>query len=364
MTWEGPMTDTVMDIKKLSPEVEALQNSLIANVIGQERAIKRIVKAYVPMTVNMHRPGRPLGVFLFMGPTGVGKTETVRVFAHKLLGSRDAITRVDCAEYGESHEMLKLLGAPPSYVGSDIEPLLSQKNIDKYQTTKSKVNILLFDEIEKSHMRLHDGILTILGDGRLTLNNNKSVDFSNSFIFLTTNLGSKEMANAAEGAGIGFTRSVAEKKESDDRLYRSAKEAAKKKFRPEFMNRLDSTIVFRPLERDSLMIIMAKELEELQWRIWSAPYRDFKLEPGAKMPPSLSIRFKLTDTAKEFLLKEGTSELYGARELNRAIDRFVGFPMASIIASKQAEHGDRIKVDWANSEDKNLTFTNKGKITE
>jgi ATP-dependent Clp protease ATP-binding subunit ClpB len=279
-----------------------------------------------------------------------------------LLGNRDAITRVDCAEFGEAHEMLKLLGAPPSYVGSDIEPLLSQKNIDKHQTKKSKINIILFDEIEKAHPRLHDGILTILGDGRLTLNNNQIVDFTNSFIFLTTNLGSKEMAQAVEGSGIGFTRSTAQKIEMDDRLYRTAKDAAKKKFRPEFMNRLDSTIVFRALTRDSILQIMKIELEELQWRIWSAPYRNFKLEAGAKMPEAQSIVFKLTESAKDFLLNEGTSELYGARELNRAIDRFIGFPMASLIASKQVKHGDRIKVDWAIAADTDLTFTNKGKL--
>ncbi len=355
------MTETALDIKKLSADVQKLQDRLNSNVIGQERAIKQIIKAYTPMTVNMNRPGRPLGVFLFMGPTGVGKTETVRSFAKQLLGSRDAITRIDCAEYGESHEVLKLTGAPPSYLGYGDEPLLSQARLDKYHTAQKKINILLFDEIEKAHPRLKDAIMTILCDGRLRLGSGKETDFSQTFIFLTTNLGGKEMSKMIEGAGIGFTRSEVEKQEMDDKLYRNSKEAVKKAFRPEFVNRLDSIVVFRPLSRESLQKILRIELEDLQWRIWSAPFRGFNISAGLPMPKSQSIVFHTTTAANEFLLDEGTSAIYGARELNRAIDRYVGFPMASLIASEQVKVGDRVKITHLKGE-KDLTFTNLGTL--
>lgn len=351
------MTETPLNPKQLSAKAQTLSDKLNAKVIGQERAIRQIIKSYVPMTVNMHREGRPLGVFLFLGPTGVGKTETVRTFASLLLGSRNAITRIDCAEYDESHHVSKIIGAPPGYVGHNEAPLLSQKKIDQHQTKENKINVILFDEIEKGHSRLFDAIMTILGDGRLTLGNGSVVDFSRSFIFLTSNLGSEAVRKMVEGASIGFNPTTSERDDMDDSVYKMSKEAAKKQFRPEFINRLDSTVVFRSLSRDSLKRILKIELDELQWRIWRSPWRDFSgLSSGEKMPDGRSIVFALTSDAKDFLLDEGTSEIYGARELNRAIDKYVGFPMAALIASDQLMSGDKVKIDFTKG-DKDLTFT-------
>jgi ATP-dependent Clp protease ATP-binding subunit ClpB len=354
------MTET-LDPKKLSPKVQLLYDKLTAKVIGQDRAIRQVIKAYTPMTINMHRENRPLGVFLFMGPTGVGKTETVRSFAQLLLGSRNSLTRIDCVEYQEGHEVSKLLGAPPGYLGYNDEPRLTQKAIDKFQTKQSQVNVVLFDEIEKAHSRLFDAIMTILGDARLTLGSGKTVDFSQSFVFLTSNLGSAEVQSMIEGRGIGFQPSVQEREDMDERVYRMSKEAAKKQFRPEFINRLDSTVVFRSLSRDSLRRILRIELEDLQWRIWKSPWRGVDLAKLTKVPEGRSIIFFLTEEAKEFLLDEGTSELYGARELNRAIERFVGFPMASLIASEQLTSGDRVKISYESGA-KELTFQKMGRL--
>jgi ATP-dependent Clp protease ATP-binding subunit ClpB len=250
------MTDNFLDVSKLSPEVQKLEDNLLAGVIGQARAIRQIMKAYVPTTVNMHRKARPLGVFLFLGPTGVGKSETVKVFAKQLLGSRDYLTKIDCNEFQEDHEVMKLLGAPPSYVGYNDTPRLAQDKIDQYQKKDVKINIILFDEIEKATPRLFDSILSILGDGGLTLGNGKYADFSRSFIFLTSNLGSHEVRRLIEGAGIGFKISDADRDDLDQRIYRASKTAVEKKFRPEFINRLDKIVVFRSLAESTLRQIL------------------------------------------------------------------------------------------------------------
>lgn len=348
------MTENVLDPKRLSDRVQSLQDNLTARVIGQPRAIKELVSVYTPMTVNMNRPGRPLGVLLFMGPTGVGKTETVRALAKTLLGSRDALTRIDCVEFQESHECTKLLGAPPSYVGYNDPPRLTQKAIDRYQKDSAKINILLFDEVEKGHPRLFDSIMTILGDGRLTLGNGETTDFTQTIIVLTSNLGSAEMRKIIEGQSLGYSQKTETRDDLDMLLYKASKSAATKLFRPEFMNRIDRIIVFHSLSRESLEQILKIEVDDLHWRIWESPWRGRIWASGTR-PESLSVMFRLTDAAKDFILKEGTSELYGARELNRAVDRFIGSPMASLIATGQVEAKDRIKVDLRDGDDY-LTF--------
>ena len=350
--------ETLLDPKKLPEKVVKLQGKLNHKVIGQDRAIKEIVKAYTTMTVNIQREGRPLGVFLFLGPTGVGKTEVVRQFAAALLGDRNRYTRIDCTEYAESHAALKLTGAPPSYLGYGDEPRLSQKNINKYQTKTEKTNILLFDEIEKGAPKLWDTIMTILGDGILTLGTGAVTNFERTFIFLTSNLGSEDTRKILDGSGLGFQTPRVTREETDDKLYRAAKAQVKKHFRPEFANRLDRIVVF---SRESLKKILKLELDELQWRIWRSPWHGLDFASGERIASSRSIIFKLTDAASEFLLDEGTSEVFGARELNRVIDRFVGFPMASLIASEQLVHGDTVKVDKL-SEEEDFRFLKQEKV--
>lgn len=355
MKWE-PMPDKPLDANVLSPDVEKLQRRLTTRIIGQERAIRRIIKAYAPTTVNLHREGRPMGVFLFMGPTGVGKSETVKEFAAILLGNRDAITKIDCTEYQSSHETAKLLGSPPGYIGYGDKPRLSQENIDKFQKPESKINIVLFDEIEKADDKLFDSILSIIGDGQLTLGNGKPVDFSRTFVFLTSNLGSQETRVMIEGSGIGFKSSEVDRAALDDKIYRASKEAVKKKFRPEFINRLDSIVVFRSLSGETLKMILSKELINLQWSIWKSTWRDFVVGTGKELPGRMDIRFTTTESCREFLLKEGTSEIYGARELNRIIDRYLRYPLAALISSGQLISGERVKADYVEGA-KELTFT-------
>jgi ATP-dependent Clp protease ATP-binding subunit ClpA len=174
-------------------------------------------------------------------------------------------------------------------------------------------------------------------------------------------LGSHEVRQLIEGSGIGFKLSEADRDDLDDRIYRASKAAVTKKFRPEFINRLDKIVVFRSLPESALRKILRLELENLTWRIWSSPFKDFKFGSGEPTPPRLSVIFKLTDKAFDFVLKEGTSDLYGARELNRTIDRYLGFPLATLIGSGQLVHGDKVKIDFVDGE-KDLTFTKEGSI--
>jgi ATP-dependent Clp protease ATP-binding subunit ClpB len=336
----------LLDISKLSLEAEQLQNALLAKIIGQDRAVKQVVAGFIPTTVNMQRENKPLGVYLFLGPTGVGKSETVKQFARFLLGSDKALTKIDCTEFQHEHETAKLLGAPPGYVGFDKPPRLAQEAINKHQTKDRKINIILFDEIEKAADQLFDSILSILGDGELTLGNGKKTDFSGSFIFLTSNLGSHEIKKLLQGDGLGFDKRVQSVVDVDNAIYEVSKKAAEKKWRPEFVNRMDKIVVFRPLAEDSLRVILKNELAALQWAIYRSSFNGWTVASKEPMPKKREVKFRVSGAAMDFLLKEGTSEIYGARELNRAVDRFMRVPLASLISSGQLQTGDYVKVEY------------------
>jgi ATP-dependent Clp protease ATP-binding subunit ClpA len=357
---KGPMGE-YLDTSVLSPDILKMEEELRKNIIAQERAIHHVIKAYVPTTVGMQRANRPLGVFLFCGPTGVGKSELVKQFAKFKLGHTTSLTKIDCNEFGESHEVMKLLGAPPSYVGYNDEPRLSQNKINQYQTKDCKINIILFDEIEKADPRLFDAILSILGDGVLTLGNGKVTDFSNTYIFLTSNIGSQEVQKILAGDNIGLRSDQNDVADTDDKIYRFTKKAVERKFRPEFLNRVDSLVVFRSLSKESLDRILSIELRHLHTRIWRAPFRDWHVGAATPPPEPRTIQFTLTSAARAFVLQEGYSEKYGARELNRTIDRYLSFPIASLISSKQVKHGDRVQVDHLEGED-HLKFKIVGNI--
>ena len=348
--------NALLDLSKLSVEAGQLQSALLAKIIGQDRAVKQVVAGFIPTTVNMQREHKPLGVYLFLGPTGVGKSETVKQFARFLLGSDKSLTKIDCTEFQHEHETAKLLGAPPGYIGFDKPPRLAQAEIDKHQTKDRKINIILFDEIEKADDYLFDAIMSILGDAELTLGNGKKTDFSSSFIFLTSNLGSHEIKRLLQGDGLGFKKIAQTVMDVDAAIYQVSKKAAEKKWRPEFVNRMDKIIVFRPLAEDSLRIILKNELNALQWSIYRSTFKGWNISSKEPMPTKREIKFRLTGAAMDFLIKEGTSEIYGARELNRAVDRFMRMPLASLISSGQLLTGDYVRVEYtAGATD--LTFT-------
>lgn len=331
--------------KQLDPmqtgyEAEKLEADLRKRIVGQDEAIQQIINIYQTNLAGMSSPGRPIGNFLFLGPTGSGKTRMVEATAESLLGDGRAVIKIDCAEFQHSHEIAKLIGSPPGYLGHrETHPLLSQEALNQYHTEKLKLSFVLFDEIEKASDALWNLLLGILDKATLTLGDNRRVDFSRAMIFMTSNLGAAEM-NGILRPSLGFGAFDAERncmagildEKVTDKIGRAGVEAARKKFTPEFMNRIDKTVVFRPLGEPELRKILTLELNMVQQRIFTS----------AKGAPFV---FSLTDAAKEYLLKEGTDMKYGARHLKRAIDRNLVHPLSNLIATEQVRGGDLIRVD-------------------
>lgn len=330
-----------LDPSRTGREAEILESSLKKLIVGQDEAIQQIVNIYQMNLTGMSAPGRPIGNFLFLGPTGSGKTRIVEATAEALVRNPRAVIKIDCAEFQHSHEIAKLIGSPPGYLGHrETHPLLSQEVLNQYHTDAMKLSFVLFDEIEKASDALWNLLLGILDKATLTLGDNRKVDFSRAMIFMTSNLGAAEMSalmtpklgfNACEAARQANTGVPDEK--LTGKLARSGVEAARRKFTPEFINRLDKIVTFKPLGTCELKRILDIELNMVQQRIFNTS-------------PDRSFVFKTTDAAKAFLLEEGTDMKYGARHLKRAIDRLLVQPMSNLIATEQVRGGDWIRVDF------------------
>ncbi|MGA2595483.1 MAG: AAA family ATPase [Bryobacteraceae bacterium] len=330
-----------LDPSRTGREAEGLETNLRKMIVGQDEAIEQIVNIYQMNLTGMSAPGRPVGNFLFLGPTGSGKTRIVEATAEALIKNPRAVIKIDCAEFQHSHEIAKLIGSPPGYLGHrETHPLLSQEVLNQYHTETVKISFVLFDEIEKASDALWNLLLGILDKATLTLGDNRKVDFSRAMIFMTSNLGASEMS-ALLSPKLGFNACEGVRKslagESDDKLdgkiRRSGVEAARRKFTPEFMNRLDKIVTFKPLGTDELRKILDIELNMVQQRIFNTATEK-------------SFVFKTTAPAKDFLLREGTDMKYGARHLKRAIERLLVQPMSNLIATDQVRGGDWIKVDY------------------
>jgi ATP-dependent Clp protease ATP-binding subunit ClpA len=259
----------------------------------------------------------------------------VEAMAEALFGDARACIKIDCAEFQHSHEIAKLIGSPPGYLGHrETHPLLTQEALNQWFTEKLKLSILLFDEIEKASDSLWQLLLGILDKATLTLGDNRRVDLSQCIIIMTSNLGAGEMMNLVDG-GFGFAPKVVEVDESfDDKIQRTAVEAARRKFTPEFMNRIDKTVVFKTLRDEHLAQILEIELGMVQQRVLMAA-------------GTSQFVFNCTTPVKEYLLKEGTDPRYGARHLKRAIERNLVFPLANLVATGQVKLGDFVRVDMA-----------------
>jgi ATP-dependent Clp protease ATP-binding subunit ClpA len=342
--------EVLLDPELRSPEVQEFERRLLAKIVGQDRAVRRIVNMYQIYLSGMSTPGRPIGNLLFLGPTGSGKTRVVEASAEILFGNPRGFIKVDCAEFQHSHEIAKLIGSPPGYLGHhETPPLLTQEAIEQHYTDKLKMSFILFDEIEKANEALWQLLLGILDKGTLTLGDNRKVDMSRCIIFMTSNIGSAEMTEMLRG-GIGFTSGVSHDDASvadmDRKLYRTALEATKRRFSPEFMNRLDKVVVFRTLTPSDLRKVLDIELTEVQERIMSSQVdRQFV--------------FRCTPTVRDFLLREGTDLKYGARHLKRAIERYLVFPLSNLIATRQIGMADYIKVDLDKEGDKLIFMREK-----
>ena len=334
---------TILDPTLHSPEVMDFEQALLRQVVGQDRAIRRLARIYQVYKAGLSVPGRPLANLLFLGPTGSGKTRLVEAAGEVLFGSSRAVLKIDCAEFQHSHEIAKLIGSPPGYLGHrETQPLITQEILEAHYTDTMKLSFVLFDEIEKASDSLWHLLLGILDKATLTLGDNRRVDFSRAIVFLTSNLGSQEVSKLMSG-GLGFASGSGDADEElDHKIYRVAVEAARRKFSPEFMNRIDKVIVFRSLRREHLEQILDIELAKVQERIILAA-------PGSQFV------FKCTIGTREFLLREGTDPQFGARHLKRAIERHLVFPLSNLLATKQIRLGDFITVN-VNEDASRLVF--------
>ena len=341
-----PAVRQQLDPSIRSDDTRAFDQALRVKIVGQEEGVQALVDLYQVFRAGLNAPGRPVGNLLFLGPTGSGKTHIVEAAAEILFGDARAVIKVDCAEFQHSHEIAKLIGSPPGYLGHrETHPLITQEALTACHTDKLKLTFLLFDEIEKASDALWQLLLGMLDKATLTLGDNRRVDLSQTVIFLTSNLGGGEITELVQG-GMGFIQPK-DKPDAglDQKVERTAVEAARRKFSPEFMNRIDKIVVFHPLQRKQLEQVLDIELSMVQQRVLDAAKGQ--------------CLFSVAPTARDFLLKEGTDQRYGARHLKRAIERHVVYPFANLLATDQIRSGDLISISCEYQQDC-LTFARGG----
>ena len=298
-----------------------MEEILHQRVIGQDEAVKAVSRAVRRAQSGLKNPKRPIGSFLFLGPTGVGKTELARALAEVLFDNEDAIVRIDMSEYMEKFSVSRLVGAPPGYVGHDEGGQLTEA------VRRKPYSIVLLDEIEKAHPDVFNILLQVLDDGRLTDSQGRTVDFKNTVIIMTSNIGASNIKTAGT---MGFSADAAgeEQKAAYDKMKARVMDALKATFRPEFLNRVDETIVFHALEKEHILSIVDLMMQDLHKRLQE---QDIKMEVSAE--------------AKEKLVEEGYDPAYGARPLRRTIQRLVEDPLAEDLLQGRYTAGDTVKVD-------------------
>jgi len=347
-----------LSLSKSNPQLERFSGRMLKMVVGQPTAVAKVTDSFSRLIAGIHDPESPLLTMMFMGPTGVGKTETVRALAETIFGSKRAFTRVNCQEYSAHYNISKLLGSPPGYVGGEIRPLLAQENIDRHHRraienqsglitepgsklarlfppeSERHLSLVLFDEIEKAHPKLWNLLLGILEDGTVVLGNNEEVDFRQSIIILTTNVGSTAMGQHLAQNHIGFSSGF-----RTDVLDRDVEDAAmreaKKVFPFEFLNRFDDIVNFHTLKEEHLYQILDILLTQIHHRSLRCA-EPFLLE--------------VTAAAKAHLVEHGTDMQYGARPLKRLVEKEIVTSISHLICSDQIRKGDLITIDCRRGE--------------
>ena len=304
--------------EKESGKLRRMKEEMVGKVIGQEEAVGKVVKAIQRNRAGLKDPNRPIGSFIFLGPTGVGKTQLAKELARYLFDTDDALIRIDMSEYMEKFSVSRLIGAPPGYVGYEEGGQLTEK------VRRRPYAIILLDEIEKAHPDVFNLLLQALDDGQMTDSLGRRIDFKNSIIIMTSNIGARDLQDYGKGMGFGTT---ARTEGSDENNRGIVEKALKKAFAPEFLNRIDDIIMFNSLKRDDIHKIIDIELGSLYKRV-----------------SELGYELKLTDDAKDFLCDKGFDEKFGARPLKRAIQKFIEDPMAEEIINQGVEEGDKISI--------------------
>jgi ATP-dependent Clp protease ATP-binding subunit ClpA len=338
-----PMDARVEESQPLSPPKVDLVKLLSSKVVGQPNALEYIIPYIRMYQAGLSAVDRPAGIFLLLGPTGTGKTKTVEALADILHGNPKSLLKIDCAEYQSDHEVAKLIGAPPGYIGHrETKPMLTQERLLEVVSSNSDLALVLFDEIEKAAPSLTTLLLGVLDKAVLHLGDNTVVNFEKALIFLTSNLGAREMIKSVH-PDIGFQ--TEDRRSSADvagRLEHIGIAAVRKRFSPEFINRIDAVITYRPLDAASLSQILDTHIAELQKHVHTRlGERSFDIE--------------VSEAARALMLEKGASPEYGARELKRTIHRLLTKPLAALVADAKIDPGGRVVVDRS-GEDETMTL--------
>jgi ATP-dependent Clp protease ATP-binding subunit ClpB len=312
----------------VSDPVRRLQEKFGKRIVGQPDALAAYVRILEQYFGGFNDPGRPIGSILELGPTGSGKTSSVEALVEALTGDKKAMIKIDCAEFQHSHEIAKLIGSPPGYLGHrETHPVLTQEAINQHQTSELKLTVLLFDEIEKASDALWNLLLGILDKATLTLGDNRRVDLSRCIIVLTSNIGASQMASMVSEAGLGFQQKIKHVEKND--LERTALSAARKKFTPEFLNRMDEIVMFNTLTEDDIRAIIELEIEIVHRRLFAKGF-------GLQVTPEV----------KQAVYDRGYDPKYNARSIRRTIEKEILFPVSRAISTGQIKIGDTVDVSF------------------
>ncbi|MBD0351483.1 MAG: AAA family ATPase, partial [Flavisolibacter sp.] len=317
-------------LRKMGDEMKAM-------VVGQEEAISKVVKAIQRNRVGLKDPKKPIGTFIFLGPTGVGKTEMARALARHMFDSEDALIRIDMSEYMEKFTVSRLIGAPPGYVGYEEGGQLTEK------VRRKPYSVILLDEIEKAHPDIYNILLQVLDDGQLTDGLGRKVDFKNTLIIMTSNIGVRQLKDFGEGVGFA---TAARQKSTDETNKAVIEKALKRTFSPEFLNRIDDVIIFNSLTKEHIFEII-----------------DILMKGVMKRLTNLGFTLQLTEEAKSFIADKGYDQQFGARPLHRAIQKYLEDPLAEEILNMNIKAGDILEADLDKDNGK-LTFRLKHKVGE
>jgi ATP-dependent Clp protease ATP-binding subunit ClpC len=324
--------------EKESGRLAKMDKELEGTVIGQDAAITKIVKAIKRNRAGLKDPNRPIGSFIFLGPTGVGKTQLAKELAKYLFDSEDALIRIDMSEYMEKFAVSRLIGAPPGYIGYEEGGQLTEK------VRRRPYSIVLLDEIEKAHPDVFNLMLQCLDDGQMTDSLGRKIDFKNTIIIMTSNIGARQLQDFGTGVGFGTAAKAAQE---DVERKGVIENALKKAFAPEFINRIDDLIIFNPLRKEDIHQIIDIELNKLFHRV-----------------TSLGYTIKLTDVAKDYIAEKGYDEKFGARPLKRAIQKYLEDPIAEEIITAHLKSGDTLLVDYDAKEDRMTMKVEKAKASK
>ena len=304
-----------------------MDKELMGKVIGQDEAVVKVVKAIKRNRLGIKDKSKPIGSFIFLGPTGVGKTYLTKLLAESMFGDAESLVRIDMSEYMEKHSVSRLIGPPPGYVGYEEGGQLTEK------IRRKPYSVILFDEIEKAHDDVFNLLLQLLDEGQLTDGLGRKVNFKNTLIILTSNIGVKELSSFGKDMGFNTGAAIVNEEEKSRSII---EKALKKKFKPEFLNRIDDTIIFNGLKRDDIHLIIYNELDKLKVRVSN----------------ELGITLKINKAAIEYVANQGYDPEFGARPLNRSIQRYIEDPVADEILNGNFVDGDTIKISYNKKDSK------------